>query len=302
MEVFDVAVLGAGAAGLNASLVLGRARRKVALFDNGTNRNRVAHASHGFITRDGVNPSDFRKIALDELANYSSVQFFEKTVTQTIKRSDNHLFKLITSGERVYYAEKILLATGIHEVFPAVPEIRRFYGKSIFSCPYCHGWELKDQPLIIIVENEDNAVHLAKLVYNWSRDLLVATNGQRMSFSKIDGLERRKIKVVTEPVKKLHGSDGQLQSVEFPSGFITKRTGGFILPTFYRPNPFAEQLGCARQENGALVIDEAGRTSQKNIYTAGESAQLRPSSLIQAAADGSKVAYTINVDITYERF
>ncbi|WP_342433506.1 NAD(P)/FAD-dependent oxidoreductase [Neobacillus sp. FSL H8-0543] len=302
MEVFDCAVLGAGPAGLNASLVLGRARRKVALFDDGTNRNRVAHESHGFITRDGVKPSDFKKIALEELRNYSSVQFFNETVTQIIKRADNQLFKMITSDERVYYAEKILLATGIQEVFPSVPEIQRFYGKSLFSCPYCHGWELRDQPLIIIVENEDSAVHLAKLVYNWSRDLLVATNGQPMNFSKIDELERRKIMVVTEPIKKLHGEDGRLQSMEFQSGYITKRTGGFILPKFHRPNPFAEQLGCALQENGALVTDDAGRTSQKNIYTAGESAQLKPSSLILAAADGSKVAYAINVDITYERF
>lgn len=301
MVGLDCAILGAGPAGLSASLVLGRARRNVALLDNGTNRNRVTQASHGFITRDGIKPADFKKIALDELTKYPSVMFYEKTVTQIKKQAGNEWFQIITSDEAVFYAEKIILATGVQEVYSSVPDMQRYYGKSIFSCPYCDGWELRDQPLIILIEDEESAYYMAKLVYNWSRDLVVATNGYSVSPAMRTELERRNIAVVTEPVKQLYGDDGYLHKVEFVSGLTIKRTGGFITPGFYRPNQFAEQLGCMLQENGAIATDESGRTSQKNIYAAGEYAQSGPSSLMIAAADGSKAAFAVNADMTNER-
>ncbi|WP_375088475.1 NAD(P)/FAD-dependent oxidoreductase [Peribacillus sp. RS7] len=302
MMVFDCVVLGAGPAGLNASLVLGRARRKIALFDNGTNRNRVTTESHGFITRDGIKPAEFKRIALNELKSYPSIQYFEETVTQISREAVNDIFRILTVDEKVYFAEKIIIATGVHEEFPSVPDIKSFYGKSIYSCPYCDGWELRDQPLIIITENEDAAHHMAKLVYNWSENLVVATNGHEMSKMKKDELQQRNITIVTEPITKLHGKDGYLQMVEFASGLKVERTGGFIVPSFYRPHQFAEILGCELQENGAIVTDDAGRTSQKNIYTAGESSQAGPSSLTLAAAEGSKSAFAVNADITNERF
>jgi thioredoxin reductase len=302
VEIFDCVVLGAGPAGLNASLVLGRARRNIALFDNGTNRNKVTHASHGFITRDGIKPEEFKSIALNELRNYPSVQFFERTVEQIVKQKSNQLFKLVTSEGEEYFSEKIILATGVQEVYPSVQDIKSYYGKSLFSCPYCDGWELRDQPLIVIAESEEAAVHMGKLVYNWSTDLLVATNGQELSQSIKEELERKGCTIITEPIKTIHGKNGYLEMVEFVSGVQTNRTGGFIVPSFYRPNQFAEQLGCELQENGVIVTDELGRTSQKNIYTAGEAVKGGPSSLIISAADGSKAAAAVNTDITSERF
>lgn len=301
MNMFDCAVLGAGPAGLNASLVLGRARRKIALFDNGTNRNRVTHESHGFITRDGIQPSKFKEIAMSELKKYPSVHFFEKTVTQVIKQSHNGYFKIMTLDKGEYFTEKIILATGIQEVYPSVPDIRMYYGKSIFSCPYCDGWELRDQPLIIIAEDENAVQHMSKLVYTWSENLVVATHGHEISPAVKEELEQRNITVVAEPIKKLHGRKGYLEFVEFLSGAKIKRTGGFIVPSYYRPNPFAEQLGCELQD-GVIVTDEFGRTSQSHIYTAGETTQLRASSLIIAAAEGNKSAVAVNADLTHERF
>ncbi|MFJ7737365.1 NAD(P)/FAD-dependent oxidoreductase [Lysinibacillus sp. NPDC097287] len=301
MNIFDCIIVGAGPAGLSASLTLGRARRKIAVFDDGTNRNRVTQESHGFLTRDGIKPHDFKAIGLKELENYPSVSYFKTTVTEIIKDSENNRFIVKTSDGKEFVTEKIILATGIQEVF-FIPSIREYYGKSLFSCPYCDGWELRDKPLIVMAENEENALHMAKLVYNWSKDLVVLTNGVVISKEGVKELQKRNIKIISEPIKKLIGNEGYLEKIEFESGDVIFRAGGFVLPSFYRPNKFVEQLGCGVQESGVVVTDGAGRTTQNNIYIAGETEKSGPSSLMLAAADGSKVAFAVNTDLTMERF
>jgi len=302
MTIFDCMIIGAGPAGLSASLTLGRARRKIAVLDDGTNRNRVTQESHGFITRDGIKPQEFKDLGLDELKKYPSVSIFNTTVTEIIKEPTSERFKVKTKNGHEYLTEKVILATGVQEVFPAIPAVRTYYGKSLFSCPYCDGWELRNTPLVIIAEKEDHVLHLAKLVYNWSKNLVVATNGNEMSTVGVEQLQQRGIKVMTEPILKLHGEDGYLQQVEFQSGEIIARTGGFVVPSFYRPNKFVEQVGCELTELGAAVTDGSGRTSIKNIYIAGETEKAGPSSLLIAAADGSKAAFAVNMDLTMERF
>lgn len=295
MELFDCAVIGAGGAGLNASLILGRSRKKVALFDNGTNRNRVTQESHGFLTRDGIKPAEFKEIAINEVKKYPSVHFYQNTVTNITKQS-NGLFKIETLENVEIVAERIILATGIQEEFPSVSDIQKYYGKSIFSCPTCDGWELRDQPLIIISENEEHTLFKGKLIYNWSKDLVIATNGHELSAPTLNELQRKDITVITEPVQHLKGVDGYLKKVVFSSGLEIERAGGFIVPNFVRPNQFAEQLGCQLNENGSIVTDEAGRTTQENVYAAGETAKLGMSSLIIAAGEGYKNAMAVVFD------
>ncbi len=302
MTIFDCMVIGAGPAGLSASLTLGRARRKIAVLDDGTNRNRVTQESHGFITRDGIKPQEFKELGFDEVKKYPSVSIFKTTVIEIIKVPTTERFKVKTKDGHEYLTEKIILATGVQEIFPAIPAIKSYYGKSLFSCPYCDGWELRDKPLVIMAEQEDQALHMAKLVYNWSKDLVVVTNGKEMSTEGVEQLQRRGIRVMTEPILNLHGEDGYLEQIEFKSGDIITRTGGFVLPSFYRPNKFVEQIGCELTELGAAVTDGFGRTSIKNIYIAGETENVGPSSLLLAAADGSKAAFAVNADLTMERF
>ncbi|TCJ01866.1 NAD(P)/FAD-dependent oxidoreductase [Cytobacillus praedii] len=301
MNIYDCIIVGAGPAGLSSSLTLGRARRKIAVFDNGTNRNRVTHESHGFITRDGIKPQEFKEIGLTELKNYPSVSYFKKTVTEITKNFGNELFIAKTSDGREFVAEKIILATGIQEVF-SIPNVRNYYGKSLFSCPYCDGWELRDKPLIVMAETEEHVLHMAKIIYNWSKDLVVITNGVELSNEGVQELHKRSIKIKSEPIKNLIGDEGHLQEIEFVSGETIIRSGGFVVPSFYRPNQFAEKLGCEVHENGTVVTDGVGRTTQKNIYIAGETEKSGPSSLMISAADGNKAAVSVNTDLTMERF
>jgi len=301
MNQYDCMIIGGGPAGLSAALTLGRARRKVALVDNGTNRNRVTQESHGFLTRDGIKPQEFKNLASKDIESYPSITMMDQTVREIIKDDITGLFLVNTSENKSYISEKILLATGIQEEFP-LPQIRQYYGKSLFSCPYCDGWELRDKPLAIIAENEEHISHMTKLVFNWSQDLIVFTNGHQLSEKVQNDFEQKKIKVYTNTIKDLHGDDGNLASVELETGENILRAGGFVVPSFYRPNKFAQQLNCQVDENGTVMTDGAGRTTAAGIYTAGETEKGGPSSLMIAAAEGFKAATSINMDITIERF
>ncbi len=301
MNKYDCMIIGGGPAGLSAALTLGRARRKVVLFDNGKNRNRVTQESHGFLTRDGIKPQEFKNIARKDIKSYPSISIMDQTVIEITKDDKSGLFLVYTSENNSYVSEKILLASGIQEEF-ALPQIRQYYGKSLFSCPYCDGWELRDKPLAILAENEEHISHMTKLVFNWSQDLIVFTNGHQLSEKVQIDFEHKKIKVYTDAIKDLHGDDGNLYSVELETGEDILRTGGFVVPSFYRPNKFAKQLNCQVDENGTIKTDGAGRTTAAGLYVAGETEKGGPSSLMIAAAEGFKAASSINIDITIERF
>ena len=175
--IVDCAIIGGGPAGLNAALVLGRARRRVLVFDDNHPRNAVTQESHGFVTRDGVKPHEFRAIAHQELRKYPSVDMQLVRVTAIRKASD--AFAITTEQGEVFSAQTVLLATGLKDVLPPIEGLHDYYGKSVFCCPYCDGWELRDKPLVVISEGP-HTFQLVKVVWNWSRDLLVCTNGYQV--------------------------------------------------------------------------------------------------------------------------
>src|SRR6478672_5219946 len=203
----DCAIIGGGPAGLNAALVLGRARRKVLLFDDNKPRNAVTRHSHGFITRDGVTPAEFRRIGYGEIATYPSVGVLSTRVRaanrqETGEGSDQKtVFELVTEDSETFRAANVILATGLRETLPAVEGIYTYYGRSLFNCPYCDGWELRDKPLAIIAESEKAASHLPKIIYNWSRDIVVCTNGHKaLSNEQKSFFETFSIRVIEEKI------------------------------------------------------------------------------------------------------
>lgn len=302
MNVLDCVVIGAGPAGMSAALMLGRARRNIAVFDDGTNRNRVSHESHGFITRDGISPQMFKELGMHDLLKYSNISYFKARVTDIEQEKGGRGLLLVkTKNHEEYLTEKLIIATGVQEIIP-IPNARQYYGKSLFSCPYCDGWELRDQPLIIMAHTEAQALHMGKLIYHWSKDLVIATNGAAISEKTKEVFRKRNISIITEPIKRLMGENGYLQQVEFKSGHIIARKGGFIVPSYYRSNQFVEQLGLEVHPNGVVVTDGSGRTTCKNIYVAGEAEKAGASSILLSAADGSRTAVTVNTDLMMERF
>jgi thioredoxin reductase len=298
----DCAIIGGGPAGMSAALVLGRARRKVVLFDDNKPRNAVTQHSHGFITRDGVTPAEFRAIGQAELRNYPSIELRSARVAAVTKLDE--VFELTTkSGER-FEAANIILATGIQETLPAVEGIYDYYGKSLFNCPYCDGWELRDKPLVIIAEDELRASHLPKVLYNWSHDLVVCTNGNRVLNDEQKTLfARHGIAVIDDKIVALVGQNGQLERVVFENHAAIERTGGIVGVQWKQATAIAEELGCALNAIGGIATDEQGRTNIKGVYAAGDtSTLLMQSQLIIAAASGSKAAFGLNADLVESYF
>ncbi|MGF7031693.1 thioredoxin reductase [Paenibacillus mucilaginosus] len=298
--IYDCAMIGGGPAGLNAALVLGRARRTVALFDNDRPRNKVTHASHGFLTQDGVTPAEFRRIAYQEVLRYPSVEHYPVSIVN-VRRLENG-FELATENGERFQSRKLLITSGLKEVYPAIQGLKELYGRSLFHCPYCDGWELRDQPLIVLSEHP-KVFHLAKLVHQWSRDLVVCTNGAAVLTEEQKGvLASRKIIVSEQTVAAFHGSDGKLRQVEFTDGTRLDRTGGFITPAWQPQTDFQEQLGYEATELGGIRTDETGRSSVPGLFAAGEASTGAPSQLILSAAAGSLAAVTINVELMEEAF
>ncbi len=297
--LFDCAIIGGGPAGLSAALVLGRAKRKVLLLDEGRPRNAVTHESHGFLTRDGVEPGEFRAIAYQEIRHYSSVEVQEVRVV-SVTRQEGYFEAVTEQGER-FQAKTILLATGLKDVLPVIEGIHDYYGKSLFACPYCDGWERRDQPLVVISDSM-SPYHVAKVVWNWSRDLLVCTNGQALlTAEEKESLERNKIQVVEDKIVALVGENGMLEKVVFAEQGESMRTGGFVGGWPVQASALGADLGCEINAQSRLVTDMLNRTTVKGVYAAGDTATPF-AQLIMAAAEGSKAAAAVNMDLIEGEF
>ncbi len=298
--VIDCAIIGGGPAGLSATLVLGRAKRNIVLFDDNQPRNAVTQESHGFLTRDGVEPNEFRHIAHQEIGKYPSVEVRQARITNVINHGNS--FELVENNSEVFHAKTIILATGLKETLPSIDGIHDYYGKSLFNCPYCDGWELRDRPLIVISEGPQT-FHMVKTIWNWSRDLLVCTNGRAVLTDEQKAmLNKNGISVNESPIIALTGKNGMLEQVVFATGEESMCEGGFVAPQLLQASSFGEMLGCEMNALGSAVVDNLGRTTVKGVYAAGDAATLMFSQLILAAGQGNIAAAGINMDLIESEF
>jgi thioredoxin reductase len=299
--IIDCAIIGGGPAGLNGALVLGRARRRIIMFDDNQPRNAVTQESHGFLTRDGVKPDEFRNIAHQEIRKYPSVEIRQQRITNIRNQMDS--FELAANNQETFRAKTIILATGLKDVLPAIDGIQDYYGKSLFSCPYCDGWELKDRPLVVISEGE-HTFHMAKTVWNWSRDVLVCTNGHHpLTGEQKETLARKGIQIVEDRITALVGKQGRLERIIFATQGERSREGGFVVTQLLQASPFGEALGCEMNVMGRIVTDQLGRTTVPGVYAAGDASVGHPAhQLIIAAAEGSMAAAGVNTDLTESEF
>lgn len=173
--LWDVIIVGGGPAGLNAALVLGRCRRRVLIFDDGKPRNAVSHALHGFLSRDGVDPAQLRAIGREQLALYPSVTLDAEQVVDAARTETG--FTVCTSDGREFRARKLLLSAGVVDVLPEAPGFAELYGRGVFHCPYCDGWEMRDQPLAVYGRGDDKGAGLALEMKLWSQDVVLCSDG-----------------------------------------------------------------------------------------------------------------------------
>lgn len=298
MRPYDCAIIGGGPAGLNAALLLGRANRSVALFD--TNNDHLAFELQESILRKGNNATELIQSAKEKLNHYPNITSMVNQSVRVMKQSDNQLFKIYTDDGENFLAEKILLTEGT-KIQTDIPNIELYYNKSIFTSPYSYGWELKGEKLIYINETSEIAL-TAKIIHNLSNDLIVATNGHEMKENEKRELEDKGINVITEKIKEVKGHNGMLSSIVFQNGLEVDRVAGFITPSSYTTNVIGHGFSCDLDEHGLIVVDHFGRTSEKNVYAAGDAAQPAPTEIVLSEATGIQAAMAIHTDISIEKF
>lgn len=298
-ESWDVIIVGGGPAGLSAALVLGRCRRRVLVCDAGRPRNRHASSLHGYLTRDGLPPAEFLALARVSLEPYPSIELREGAVT--LVRAAGRRFEVRLEDGTLLRSRKLLLATGVRDALPPIPGLDEFYGRSVHHCPYCDGWESRDEP-IAVYGRRRRAFEMARAMTAWSSDLVVCSNGASgLEPAQKRQLARNGIRVIEDRIARLVGRGGQLDAIVFEGGRRLPRRRLFFDTPSRAQAELPRQLGCRIRRDGSVHCSGYEATDVPGVFIAGNIAgdvQL----VIFAAAEGAKAAFGINLSLTREDF
>jgi thioredoxin reductase len=287
--MYDVIVIGGGPAGLSAALMLGRCRRNVLLCDEGRPRNRRSRALHGYLTRDGIAPASFNERGRAELVKYG-VRFRSVVVTAVTRRSNRFQVSFASGADQA--TRFVLIATGVTDDLPAIPGFDECYGRSVFHCPYCDGWEWRDRPLAVFGRGGDGA-GLALGLKAWSSDVLLCTDGSAMARSLKDRLARNRIAIRTERVVGLDHRRGALSAIRFAKGDPARRHAMFFSTAQHIHSNLAVRLGCTLTRRGTVNTSMRCGTNVPGVFVAGDASR-DAQFVVVAAAEGVKAAVAIN--------
>lgn len=290
-NVWDCVVVGGGAAGLSAALVLGRARRRVLLVDAGNQSNLAAPGIGGLLGSDGRPPADLYAAGRAELAAYPSVE----VRTGEVVRGEPGFVLELADGIRER-TRTVLLATGMQYRPPNIAGLEGLWGNSVFHCPFCHGWEMRDAPVAVIAQG-DRAVHSALMMRGWTDDLVVLTNGDSgLDEAQTKQLDAAGIGVDERAIARFVSRDGELEAVEFTDGTRLARRGALVASTLHQRSPLAAQLGAVSAPGpiaaDGLLVDTFARTSVPGLFAAGDLSAQMPQ-VATAVASGSQAGAAV---------
>ncbi|MFD2672196.1 NAD(P)/FAD-dependent oxidoreductase [Marinicrinis sediminis] len=293
----DVAIIGGGPAGLSAALVLGRARKQVVVIDEGRPRNAVTHETHGFLTRDGIQPGEFRRIAKEEISAYPSVSIIGDAAV-SITGTDG-AFQIETEQGTRFTSKKVLFTVGMKDRPLDIPGLAEVYGKSAFVCPFCDGWELRDEPIVVINKGPE-LMHFIPLLSGWTNRLTICSNGpDELTDAEREELRRHHVSVYASPINLIDSSDGIVQQVILEDGTTIPCRAIFFKPGLAIGSALPQALGCRLTDTGAVVVDELGKTNVAGVYSAGDAAS-RMHQAIAAASAGSLAAAILSSELNME--
>ncbi|WP_405217749.1 NAD(P)/FAD-dependent oxidoreductase [Agrococcus sp. Ld7] len=295
----DVVVIGAGPAGLAATLNLARQQRTVVMLDSNRPRHAATLQSHGFITRDGISPLELRTQGRDEVLRYPTVTHERTRVTQIAAVDGGFSVQAEQPGSRAESetrAAAVLIATGLSETLPVSQQVRPWYGTSLHSCMDCDGYDKRGQPLALIGETDDLADR-AMVIRRHTDDLAVFTNGSDAVDAAGEArLAEHGVTLVRTPIAAIEGDRDGMQAIVLEDGSRSVRTGGFVRPWWHAQIEFAASLGLETDEDGLVIVDRAQRSSVEGVYAAGD---ITPGfrQLAVAAGAGTIAASVINRDL-----
>ena len=294
-NTFDVVILGAGAAGLSAALVLSRAQRAVAVVDAGQPRNAPAAHLHGYLSRDGMPPRDLLAAGRAEVDRYGGT-VLPGTVSR-IARTRTGFDALLTDGTRLA-ARRLLVATGLVDDLPDVPGLRARFGRDVLHCPYCHGYEVRNDEVGVLGGLADS-FRQVQLVRQWASDVVYFSNGSALTVDQREQLVARAIGVVDGPVTAVDVQHDRLCGVAVAGVGLVRRDALFVAPNFVPSSALLTDLGCQVDDSGWVVVDKTGLTSIPGVWAAGNAVNPR-AQVITAAGEGSAAAIALNNDLVAE--
>ncbi|MEU9916393.1 NAD(P)/FAD-dependent oxidoreductase [Streptomyces sp. NPDC051001] len=294
-ETYEVIVIGGGAAGLSAALVLGRARRRTLVIDAGEPRNAPAAHMQGYLTRDGMPPAEFLAIGREEIARYGVELVADRAVDVTAD------FTVTLASGRTVRARRLVIATGLKDELPPVPGVAERFGRDVLHCPYCHGWEVRDQAFGVLATTP-LSVHQALMVSQWSKDVTLFLHEVAESDLSDDDLRRLAtagVRVIPGEVEELRIEDDRLVGVRLVDGTSHDREVLFVAPRAIPQNALLERLGAELRETpfGAYpVLDETGQTTVPGVWAAGNAMGFAEQ-VVNAAAGGYRAGAMINGEL-----
>ncbi|TGL64183.1 NAD(P)/FAD-dependent oxidoreductase [Leptospira sarikeiensis] len=282
----EVLIIGGGPAGLSAALALGRMGRSALLCDDNRPRNIASSHLNNFPTRDGIHPAEWRKLVRKDLEKYNTIHFFEGTVLSVENSGAGFIAKL--SSEKVLNFKKVILAYGVIDKFLEVPGYKELWGKSIFHCPYCHGFEVRGSK-IGLIGNGEMLFHMLPLIYDLASDLVVLTNGKaEFKEEQKELLQRKKIRLIEEKISGFKYEEEKLNSVLFENGEELNREALYSLPSFpfQLKSQIGENLGCEKDQFGFYKVADRGKTNIEGVFACGDNVSPAHSVLLAAASGG----------------
>jgi thioredoxin reductase len=288
---YDAVIVGGGPAGLSAALVLGRAKKRVLVVDDDRPANAVSQGVGGLLGHDRVKPADLRRSGRRQLEEHANVEVRHGAIEDVEPAATG--FVVTPADGSPVRAHAIVLAHGLRYDPPPLPGIEPLWGRSVFHCAFCDGWEVRDQPLAFHGSGP-GAVRSALVLAGWSNDVVLCTDGAPDPGGAV--LADAGVRVRTEPIARLAGSDGLLARIEFSDGSAEPREALFVNTRRDQPNGLAAALGCELTGAGTLVTDANGRTNVAGVYAAGDAATAHSRSVANAIGTGSRVAYAVALD------
>jgi thioredoxin reductase len=296
---FDLIIIGGSYSGLSAAMALGRALKKVLIIDSGKPCNRQTPHSHNVITLDGKTPKEIATLARQQVEIYKTVEFFNGLAVNGNTTSGG--FEIQTESGESFKAKKLIFATGVRDIMPDIKGYAECWGISVLHCPYCHGYEVRNEKTGIL-GNGDYGFEFSRLISNWTNDLTLFTNGRStLSADQTAALQRRNIKIVETEIRDFEHNNGSLHTINFTNGTA------FPIKAMYA-NTLCEQhcgipktLGCEFTDDGYIKTDPFQKTSVKGIFACGDNTT-HMRTVTNAIATGTKAGMTASKEIILEEF
>jgi thioredoxin reductase len=277
---------------------LGRALKKVLIIDSGLPCNRQTPYSHNFITHDGETPAEIGRQAKMQVLKYDTVKFQEGIAIRGRKTETG--FEIETQTGAVFSANKLVFATGLKDIMPGITGFQECWGISVLHCPYCHGYEVRSEKTGIIA-NGEAAAHYAQLIFNWTRDLCLLTNGKSiLSAEQTDKIAKNNIRIIEDEIDHLEHENGKIKEVIFKTGKRLLLKAVYSRPDFVQHCRIPEELGCELTEQGLLKVDHFQKTNVEGVYACGDNSGMRAVSV--AVASGTLAGAAINNELCAEAF